>query len=68
VKSLIVESIKTKKKIRMEEIQESSGFQSNASFFRVFKSKTGLTPLEYADQVKLSMIKISNYNLNQQIA
>lgn len=52
VKSLIVESINTHKKIRMEEIQESSGFQSTASFFRVFKSKTGLTPLEYAEQVK----------------
>ena len=52
VKSMIVESINTHKKIRMEEIQESSGFQSTASFFRVFKSKTGLTPLEYAEQVK----------------
>ena len=52
VKSMIAESINDHKKIRMEEIQESSGFQSTASFFRVFKSKTGLTPLEYAEQVK----------------
>jgi AraC-like DNA-binding protein len=60
VKSLIVESIKTKKKIHMEEIQESSGFQSNASFFRVFKSKTGLTPLEYVEQVKLANLNTHN--------
>lgn len=60
VKSMIVESIKNKKKIRIEEIQESSGFQSTASFFRVFKSKTGLTPLEYAEQVKLSNINSIN--------
>jgi len=56
VKSLIVESIKNNKKFRIEEIQESSGFQSTASFFRVFKSKTGLTPLEYAEQVKLTKL------------
>jgi AraC-like DNA-binding protein len=68
VKSLIVESIKTKKKIHMEEIQESSGFQSTASFFRVFKSKTGLTPLEYAEQVKLSMIKPSIHYIKQRLA
>jgi len=64
VKSMIVESIKTKKKIRMEEIQESSGFQSTASFFRVFKSKTGLTPLEYAEQVKLTKIN-SDYSFSE---
>ncbi len=60
VKSMIVESIKNKKKIRIEEIQESSGFQSTASFFRVFKSKTGLTPLEYVEQVRLSNINSIN--------
>lgn len=59
VKSMIVESIKNNRKIRMEEIQESSGFQSTASFFRVFKSKTGLTPLEYADQVKLNQLSVA---------
>jgi AraC-like DNA-binding protein len=52
VKLMIVELVKNKKKIRIEDIQESSGFQSTASFFRVFKSKTGLTPLEYSEQVK----------------
>jgi AraC-like DNA-binding protein len=56
IKSMIVESIENNKKIRMEEIQESSGFQSAASFFRVFKSKTGLTPLEYSQQVKLTKL------------
>jgi AraC-like DNA-binding protein len=66
VKSLIVESIKTKKKIHMEEIQESSGFQSTASFFRVFKSKTGLTPSEYAEQVKLSNLN-TNKSINEAI-
>ena len=64
VKSMIIESIKAKKKIRIEEIQESSGFQSTASFFRVFKSKTGLTPLEYAEQVKLTKIN-SDYSFSE---
>jgi AraC-like DNA-binding protein len=67
VKSLIVESIKTKKKIHMEEIQESSGFQSTASFFRVFKSKTGLTPSEYAEQVKLTNLS-TNKSIPEAIA
>jgi len=52
VKLMMVELVKNNKKIRIEDIQESSGFQSTASFFRVFKSKTGLTPLEYYEQVK----------------
>jgi AraC-like DNA-binding protein len=52
-KSMIVETVKDNKKINMIELQESSGFQSTATFFRVFKSKTGLTPLEYLQQVKL---------------
>jgi AraC-like DNA-binding protein len=68
VKTLIVESNKIKKKIHMEEIQESSGFQSTASFFRVFKSKTGLTPLEFAEQVKLSNLKPTIHYLNQSLA
>ncbi len=67
VKSLIVESIKNNKKIRIEEIQESSGFQSTASFFRVFKSKTGLTPLEYAELVKLTKLN-SNYSFSEAMA
>jgi AraC-like DNA-binding protein len=64
VKSLIVESVKNNQKIRMEDVQESSGFQSAASFFRVFKSKTGLTPLEYAEQVKLTKIN-SDYSFSE---
>jgi AraC-like DNA-binding protein len=64
IKSMIVESVKNNKKIRIEEIQESSGFQSTASFFRVFKSKTGLTPLEYAEQVKLTKIN-NDYSFSE---
>jgi AraC-like DNA-binding protein len=52
----------------MEEILESSGFQSTASFFRVFKNKTGLTPLEYAEQVKLSILKPSIHYVKQRLA
>ena len=66
VKSMIVESVKNNQKIRMEDVQESSGFQSTASFFRVFKSKTGLTPSEYAEQVKLSNLN-TNKSINEAI-
>jgi transcriptional regulator GlxA family with amidase domain len=61
---MIVESVKNNQKIRMEDVQESSGFQSAASFFRVFKSKTGLTPLEYAEQVKLTKIN-TDYSFSE---
>ena len=59
VKSMIREAIENTNKIDIDEIQVSSGFQSTASFFRIFKSKTGLTPSEYAKQVKLTLLSVA---------
>jgi AraC-like DNA-binding protein len=59
VKSMIHDAIENSKKIDIDAIQHSSGFQSNASFFRIFKSKTGLTPSEYAKQVKLTLQSVA---------
>jgi AraC-like DNA-binding protein len=58
VKSMIHAAIENTKKIDIDEIQLSSGFQSTASFFRIFKSKTGLTPSEYVKQVKLTLLSV----------
>ena len=58
VKSMIHAAIENTKKIDIDKIQLSSGFQSTASFFRIFKSKTGLTPSEYVKQVKLTLLSV----------
>jgi AraC-like DNA-binding protein len=59
VKSMIHDAIENTNKIDIDAIQHSSGFQSNASFFRIFKSKTGLTPSEYAKQVRLTLQSVA---------
>jgi len=59
VKSMIREAIENTNKIDIDKIQLSSGFQSTASFFRIFKSKTGLTPSEYAKEVKLTLLSVA---------
>ncbi len=59
VKSMIHAAIENTKKIDIDKIQLSSGFQSTASFFRIFKSKTGLTPSEYVKQVRLTLLSVA---------
>jgi len=38
--------------INMEELSTLCGFNSNVSFYRAFKSVTGLTPKEYSAEIK----------------
>lgn len=44
-------------RLKMEDIMLSSGFTSSTSFYRVFKSITGLTPSEYATETKIELNK-----------
>ena len=50
-KSIIWEIAKKKSEIPLTKIWELTGFNSNQSFYRVFKSLTNLTPKEYLEQV-----------------
>ena len=49
-KELIRNSIKNNTSPNFTEIYESTGFNSNVTFYRAFKSVTGLTPKEYATE------------------
>lgn len=51
-KSIINNLVSEKKKIVIEEIQLNAGFNSSVSFFRAFKTFTGLTPMEFVAQTK----------------
>jgi AraC-like DNA-binding protein len=43
--------------LKMEDILVASGFSAPTSFYRVFKTLTGLTPSEYADETKHDLIR-----------
>lgn len=51
-KSIINNLINENKKIVIEDIQLNAGFNSTVSFFRAFKTHTGLTPMEFVEQTK----------------
>lgn len=55
-KSLIWEIAKKKSEIPLTNIWELTGFNSNQSFYRVFKSLTNLTPKEYLEQVNQEIV------------
>lgn len=44
----------------IEHLAYESGFNSKASFYRHFKQHTGLTPLQYQENVKVNQIACSN--------
>lgn len=51
-KKLIEENIRDKTNSNMSELFNFCGFNNATSFFRTFKSMTGLTPKEYATEVE----------------
>lgn len=51
-KKLIEESIREKTNSNLSELFNFCGFNNSTSFFRTFKSMTGLTPKEYATEVE----------------
>lgn len=53
-KNIINNLINDMTKIIIEDVQINAGFNSSASFFRAFKENTGLTPMEFTNQVKLT--------------
>ena len=44
--------MRTKPQMRLSDVAEESGFSSEQSFFRTFKSMTGMTPQEWKDTAK----------------
>lgn len=48
--------------IPLSEVWQYSGMNSSQSFYRIFKSVTGLTPKEYHDQVKLELSRRDSKN------
>ena len=51
-KQLIQEGVRQQKVINTTELFSVSGFNNPTSFFRTFKTMTGLTPKEYATEVQ----------------
>lgn len=56
-KKMIEKSIIEKQTMNFSELYTISGFNANSSFYRIFKSMTGLSPLEYATEFKKEKIK-----------
>lgn len=54
-KQIIQKGIQQHKGINIPELFSVSGFNNPTSFFRIFKSMTGLTPKEYAAEVAWSI-------------
>ena len=51
-KRILEARIEKGEEINMEELSTLCGFNSNVSFYRAFKSVTGLTPKEYSAEIK----------------
>ena len=56
-KTILWDIASNKYHIPLGEVWKHSGLNSNSGFYRVFKTVTGLTPLEYLDQVKMELSK-----------
>jgi AraC-like DNA-binding protein len=51
-KKTIEQKIRGKEELNLSELYASSGFHSPVSFYRAFKSVTGLTPKDYAAEIR----------------
>jgi YesN/AraC family two-component response regulator len=52
-KRIIEQKIRMKEELNLSDIFSSAGFNSPVSFYRAFKSVTGLTPKEYATEIRI---------------
>ncbi len=59
-------AIWNKKEVKMEDILVASGFVSTSSFYRVFKSITGLTPSEYVVETRADFLRQNRESLRSQ--
>ena len=51
-KKIIEQKIRGKKELNLSELYSSAGFHSPVSFYRAFKLVTGLTPKDYAAEIR----------------
>jgi AraC-like DNA-binding protein len=56
-KEMIEKEMIEKNTVNFSELYTSSGFKANSSFYRIFKSMTGLSPSEYANAFKKEYLK-----------
>ena len=56
-KKIIENTIIEKNTVHFNELHALSGFNANSSFHRIFKSITGLSPSEYANEFKKEHFK-----------
>ena len=57
VRQLMEESVGKEESISLNNIALACGFNSDTSFYRIFRQYTGLTPNEYAQEVKRELRK-----------
>jgi AraC-like DNA-binding protein len=55
-KSIIEQKILNKEEINFSNLFSESGFNSNSSFYRTFKTATGITPNDYAEEFRKDYI------------